>query len=68
MTPHLLKAADDGSGWKPVPAPAPKSQVTLKPETIQAIRDGLQKDGLMVSADARTPEPTYGTSSSSSMP
>src|SRR5579862_8823076 len=41
VTPHLLKAADDGSGWKPTAAPAPKSQVTLKPETIQAIRDGL---------------------------
>src|SRR3954451_15112775 len=34
VTPHLLKAVDDGSGWKPVPAPAPKSQVTLKPDTI----------------------------------
>jgi len=41
VTPHLLKAVDDGSGWKPAVAPAPKSQVTLKPETIQAIRDGL---------------------------
>ena len=41
VTPHLLKAVDDGSGWKPTPAPAPKSQVALKPETIQAIRDGL---------------------------
>src|SRR5262249_870276 len=41
VTPHLLKGVDDGSGWKPAPAPAPKSQVTLKPETIQAIRDGL---------------------------
>ena len=41
VTPHLLKAVDDGSGWKSQPAPAPKSQVTLKPETIQAIRDGL---------------------------
>jgi len=41
VTPHLLKAVDDGSGWKPTPAPLPKSQVTLKPETIQAIRDGL---------------------------
>ena len=27
VTPHLLKAVDDGSGWKPVPAPAPQSQV-----------------------------------------
>jgi penicillin-binding protein 2 len=41
VTPHLLKAVDDGSGWTAVPAPAPRSQVTLKPETIQAIRDGL---------------------------
>jgi penicillin-binding protein 2 len=41
VTPHLLKAVDDGAGWKPQAAPAPKSQVTLKSETIQAIRDGL---------------------------
>jgi penicillin-binding protein 2 len=41
VTPHLLKAIDDGSGWTPVAPPAPRSQVTLKPETIQAIRDGL---------------------------
>jgi penicillin-binding protein 2 len=41
VTPHLLKAVDDGNGWTPVAAPAPKSQVVLKPETIQAVRDGL---------------------------
>jgi penicillin-binding protein 2 len=41
QTPHLLKAVDDGSGWKDVPAPAPHSVVQLKPETIQAIREGL---------------------------
>jgi penicillin-binding protein 2 len=41
VTPHLLKAMDDGTGWKPTPPAAPKSQVTLKPDTIQAIRDGL---------------------------
>jgi penicillin-binding protein 2 len=41
LTPHLLKAVDDGTGWKDVPPPAPKSTVQLKPETIQAIRDGL---------------------------
>jgi penicillin-binding protein 2 len=41
VTPHLLKATDEGNGWKPMPAPPPKSQVALKPDTIQAIRDGL---------------------------
>jgi penicillin-binding protein 2 len=41
VTPHLLKAVDDGNGWKPVPAPSPKSTVELKPETIKAVRDGL---------------------------
>jgi penicillin-binding protein 2 len=41
VTPHLLKAVDDGSGWKPSPAPPPKSQVQIDPEKLQAIRDGL---------------------------
>jgi penicillin-binding protein 2 len=41
LTPHLLKSVDDGSGWKDVPPPAPRSTVQLKPETIQAIHDGL---------------------------
>ncbi len=41
VTPHLLKAVDDGSGWKPVPAPAPQSKVEISPEKLQAIRDGL---------------------------
>ena len=41
LTPHLLKSVDDGTGWKAVPPPAPRSVVQLKPETIQAIRDGL---------------------------
>ncbi len=40
-TPHLLKAVDDGQGWKPVPAPPAKSAVRLKPETISAVHDGL---------------------------
>jgi penicillin-binding protein 2 len=41
VTPHLLKSVDDGTGWKAVPPPEPRSTVQLKPETIQAIRDGL---------------------------
>lgn len=41
VTPHLLKAVDDGTGWKPVPPPAPQSKVEIDPEKLQAIRDGL---------------------------
>ena len=41
VTPHLLKAVDDGTGWKPVPAPPPQSKVDIDPEKLQAIRDGL---------------------------
>jgi penicillin-binding protein 2 len=41
VTPHLLKAVDDGSGWKPTPAPAPQSRIDIDPEKLQAIRDGL---------------------------
>ena len=41
VTPHLVRAVDEGTGWKDVPPPAPRSTVQLKPETIEAIRDGL---------------------------
>ena len=41
FVPHLLKAIDEGQGWKPVQPPAPKSRVQLKPETIAALHDGL---------------------------
>jgi penicillin-binding protein 2 len=40
-TPHLVKAIDEGQGWKPVPAPAPKSEVHMKDSTIKALHDGL---------------------------
>ncbi|MCM3878521.1 MAG: penicillin-binding protein 2, partial [Vicinamibacterales bacterium] len=39
--PHLLKAIDEGSGWRPVPPPPPKSTVHMKQETIDAIHNGL---------------------------
>ena len=39
--PQLLKAVDDGSGWKPVPPPPPKSRVELKPQTVKALHEGL---------------------------
>ncbi|HEX7138905.1 MAG TPA: penicillin-binding protein 2, partial [Vicinamibacterales bacterium] len=41
VTPHFLKAVDDGGGWRPVPTPAPQSKVDIDPEKLQAIRDGL---------------------------
>src|SRR4029079_4388298 len=41
VTPHLVKAVDDGQGLKPVPPPPPQSQVDVTPEKLQAIRDGM---------------------------
>jgi penicillin-binding protein 2 len=43
ITPHLLKAVDDGTGagWKPVPPPPPQSKIDIDPQKLQAIRDGL---------------------------
>jgi penicillin-binding protein 2 len=40
-TPHVLKAIDEGQGWKPAPVPAPKSVVKMKPSTVAALHDGL---------------------------
>jgi len=41
ITPHLVKAIDDGNGLKPVPPPPIQSKIDVTPEKIQAIRDGL---------------------------
>ena len=41
VTPHMLKAINQGNGWVPVPAPAPQSKVAINPDNLQAIRDGL---------------------------
>jgi penicillin-binding protein 2 len=40
-TPHLLKAVDEGDGWKPVEAPAPQSAVKFKQSTYDAVHEGL---------------------------
>jgi penicillin-binding protein 2 len=40
-TPHVLKAIDEGDGWKPVAPPAPLSVAPMKPSTVQAVHDGL---------------------------
>ena len=41
VTPHLLKAVDDGRGWKPFPSPPPQLKADVDPVKFQAIRDGL---------------------------
>jgi penicillin-binding protein 2 len=41
VTPHLVKAIDDGQELKSVPEPPPQSQVEVSPEKLQAIRDGM---------------------------
>ena len=41
VTPHLVKAMDDGQGLKPVPPPPPQSQVEVTSEKLQAVRDGM---------------------------
>jgi penicillin-binding protein 2 len=41
VTPHLLKAVDDSTGWKAVPPPPPQSKIDIDPDKLQAIRDGL---------------------------
>jgi len=42
VTPHLVKAVDDGgTGWKPVATPPAQSKFDITPEKLQAIRDGM---------------------------
>jgi penicillin-binding protein 2 len=41
VTPHVIKAVDEGNGWKPVPAPAVADRVSFRPTTLAALHDGL---------------------------
>jgi penicillin-binding protein 2 len=43
VTPHLARAFDlgDGKGWQPFVPPAPRSRLSISPEHLQAVRDGL---------------------------
>jgi penicillin-binding protein 2 len=41
VTPHLVKAIDDGEGWKPVPPPPAQSSVDMDENKLQVIRDGM---------------------------
>ena len=40
-TPHVVKAVDDGHGWKPVPPPPPAAVTRMKDSTVKALHDGL---------------------------
>jgi penicillin-binding protein 2 len=41
VTPHLVKATDDGHGWTPLAAPKPRSIFPLPSEVLEPVRDGL---------------------------
>jgi penicillin-binding protein 2 len=41
VTPHVIKAIDEGGGWKPTPVTAVADRVAFKPDTLAALRDGL---------------------------
>lgn len=45
ITPHVVRAVDEGQGWKPVPSHGPETTTPapapLRPETLEAVRDGL---------------------------
>ena len=41
VTPYLLKAVNDGTGWSPWQRPVPRSEVSLSPTTLGAVTDGL---------------------------
>src|SRR6476660_2133606 len=36
VTPHLVKAVNDGKAWKQVAAPPPQSRIEMTPEKLQA--------------------------------
>jgi penicillin-binding protein 2 len=41
VTPHLVKAVDDGHGWQQVSSAPPRMLFPFKPDVLQTVRDGL---------------------------
>ena len=41
VVPHVAKAIDVGTGWKPLDAPKPKSVFPIPPEVLGPVHDGL---------------------------
>jgi penicillin-binding protein 2 len=41
VTPHVVRAVDDGGGWKVIPPVAVADHTAFRPETLAALHDGL---------------------------
>jgi penicillin-binding protein 2 len=41
VTPHIVKAVDEGQGWQPMAAPAPRSVFPIRPDVLGPVVDGL---------------------------
>ncbi len=41
ITPHVIRAVDEGQGWKMVAPPAVADRLAFRPETMAALHDGL---------------------------
>jgi penicillin-binding protein 2 len=41
VTPHIIKAVDEGQGWTTVKPPAVADRVAFRPDTLSALHDGL---------------------------
>ncbi|MDA1184504.1 MAG: penicillin-binding protein 2 [Acidobacteria bacterium] len=41
VTPHVIRAVDDGGGWKMATPPVVAERVAFRPETLSALHDGL---------------------------
>jgi penicillin-binding protein 2 len=41
VTPHLVRAVDEGGGWRQVTPPAVADRVAFRPTTLAALHDGL---------------------------
>ncbi|MBI2829332.1 MAG: penicillin-binding protein 2 [Acidobacteria bacterium] len=41
VTPHIIRAVDEGGGWKAATPPVVPERVAFRPETLSALHDGL---------------------------
>jgi penicillin-binding protein 2 len=41
VTPHLVRARNDGHEWVTLPAPEPRARVEIAPRVLEPVRDGL---------------------------